>query len=80
MVTSGLPAGNAHVPDHADQPAAGHEGVEAPRPDRGEFVQEPLVVREVAELILKARGEWQGLLTKYFLERGDVAHGAQRSR
>jgi 3-deoxy-D-manno-octulosonate 8-phosphate phosphatase (KDO 8-P phosphatase) len=37
-------------------------------------------VREVAELILKARGEWQGLLTKYFLERGDVAHGAQRSR
>jgi 3-deoxy-D-manno-octulosonate 8-phosphate phosphatase (KDO 8-P phosphatase) len=37
-------------------------------------------VREVAELILKARGEWQGLLTKYFLERGDVAHGARRSR
>jgi 3-deoxy-D-manno-octulosonate 8-phosphate phosphatase (KDO 8-P phosphatase) len=37
-------------------------------------------VREVAELILKARGEWQGLLTKYFLERGDVAHGAERSR
>jgi 3-deoxy-D-manno-octulosonate 8-phosphate phosphatase (KDO 8-P phosphatase) len=37
-------------------------------------------VREVAELILKARGEWQGLLTKYFLERGDVPHGAQRSR
>ena len=37
-------------------------------------------VREVAELILKARGEWQGLLTKYFVERGDVAHGAQRSR
>ncbi|HEX9282956.1 MAG TPA: HAD hydrolase family protein [Gemmatimonadales bacterium] len=32
-------------------------------------------VREVAELILKARGEWQGLVTKYFLERGDVAHG-----
>src|SRR2546430_108829 len=37
-------------------------------------------VREVAELILKARGEWQGLLTKYFLERGDVPHGAQRAR
>src|SRR5256884_9208477 len=37
-------------------------------------------VREVAELILQARGEWQGLLTQYFLERGDVAHGAQRSR
>ena len=37
-------------------------------------------VREVAELILKARGEWQGLLTKYFLERGDVPHGARRSR
>jgi len=37
-------------------------------------------VREVAELILRARGEWQGLLTKYFVERGDVAHGAQRSR
>ena len=37
-------------------------------------------VREVAELILKARGEWQGLLTKYFLERGDVPRGAQRTR
>ena len=37
-------------------------------------------VREVAELILKARGEWQGLITKYFLELGDVPHGAQRSR
>jgi 3-deoxy-D-manno-octulosonate 8-phosphate phosphatase (KDO 8-P phosphatase) len=37
-------------------------------------------VREVAELILKARGEWQGLLTKYFVECGDVAYGAQRSR
>jgi 3-deoxy-D-manno-octulosonate 8-phosphate phosphatase (KDO 8-P phosphatase) len=37
-------------------------------------------VREVAELILKARGEWQGLVTKHFLERGDVPHGAQRSR
>jgi len=37
-------------------------------------------VREVAELILKARGQWQGLLTKYFLERGDVPHRARRSR
>jgi len=37
-------------------------------------------VREVAELILKARGEWQGLLTQYFTERGDVAHGASRPR
>jgi len=37
-------------------------------------------VREVAELILKARGDWQGLITKYFLELGDVPHGAQRSR
>jgi 3-deoxy-D-manno-octulosonate 8-phosphate phosphatase (KDO 8-P phosphatase) len=36
-------------------------------------------VREVAELILKARGEWQDLVTQYFVERGDVAHGAQRS-
>ena len=33
-------------------------------------------MREVAELILQARGEWQGLVTKYFAERGDVAHGA----
>ena len=37
-------------------------------------------VREVAELILKARGEWPGLVTQYFLERGDVAHGAHRPR
>ena len=37
-------------------------------------------VRQVAELILKARGEWQSLLTTYFLERGDVPHGAGRSR
>jgi 3-deoxy-D-manno-octulosonate 8-phosphate phosphatase (KDO 8-P phosphatase) len=36
--------------------------------------------REVAELILQARGEWQGLLTQYFLERGDVASGAHRPR
>jgi 3-deoxy-D-manno-octulosonate 8-phosphate phosphatase (KDO 8-P phosphatase) len=37
-------------------------------------------VREVAELILRARGEWQGLLTRYFLERGDVAYGAYGPR
>ena len=37
-------------------------------------------VREVAELILKARGEWQDLVTKYFEEGGEVPHGAQRSR
>ena len=37
-------------------------------------------VREVAEQILKARGEWHSLLTTYFLERGDVPHGAHRSR
>ena len=37
-------------------------------------------VREVAELILGARGEWQGLVTKYFQERGDVTHGAHRPR
>ncbi|HEX9279189.1 MAG TPA: HAD hydrolase family protein [Gemmatimonadales bacterium] len=37
-------------------------------------------VREVAELILKARGEWHSLLTTYFLERGDAPHGAGRSR
>ncbi|HEU5262230.1 MAG TPA: HAD hydrolase family protein [Gemmatimonadales bacterium] len=37
-------------------------------------------VREAAELILRTRGEWDMLVAKYFLERGDVAHGAQRSR
>jgi 3-deoxy-D-manno-octulosonate 8-phosphate phosphatase (KDO 8-P phosphatase) len=37
-------------------------------------------VREVAELILRARGDWQPLLTKYFLERGDIPHGAERAR
>ncbi len=37
-------------------------------------------VREVAELILKARGEWEDLLTKYFVERGDAPHGAHRPR
>jgi 3-deoxy-D-manno-octulosonate 8-phosphate phosphatase (KDO 8-P phosphatase) len=37
-------------------------------------------VREVAELILRARGEWEPLLRQYFLERGDVPHGAERAR
>ena len=37
-------------------------------------------VREVAELILQARGEWQDLVTQYFVERGDVAYRADRSR
>lgn len=37
-------------------------------------------VREIAELILKARGDWQRLMTTYFLELGDVPHGAGRSR
>ena len=37
-------------------------------------------VREVAELILQARGEWEGLLTKYLVERGDAPHGAHRPR
>ena len=36
-------------------------------------------VREVAELILKARGEWDALVSTYFGERGDVVRGAQRS-
>ena len=36
--------------------------------------------REVAELVLRARGEWQNLLSQYFVERGDVAHRAHRSR
>ncbi|HET9709347.1 MAG TPA: HAD hydrolase family protein [Gemmatimonadales bacterium] len=36
--------------------------------------------REVAELILRSRGEWQELVTKYFLERGDVASGHERPR
>ncbi len=36
--------------------------------------------REVAELVLRARGEWQDLLSQYFVERGDVAHRAHRSR
>ena len=37
-------------------------------------------VREVAELILKARGQWEGLVDKFFVERGDAPHGAQRAR
>ncbi len=37
-------------------------------------------VREVAELLLKARGEWQELVAKYFLERGDVAQRTPGSR
>ncbi|HKE89222.1 MAG TPA: HAD-IIIA family hydrolase [Gemmatimonadales bacterium] len=36
--------------------------------------------REVAELILRARGEWQELVTRYFAERGDVASGHERPR
>ena len=39
----------------------------------------PGLKAHMAELILKARGEWQDLVTQYFVERGDVAHGAQRS-
>lgn len=37
-------------------------------------------VREVAELILKARGQWEGLVDKFFVERGDAPHRAQRTR
>jgi len=37
-------------------------------------------VREVAERILQARGQWSSLVSQYFVERGDVASGAQRSR
>ena len=37
-------------------------------------------VRQVAELILKARGEWEGLVHKFFVERGDAPHGAPRPR
>ncbi len=36
-------------------------------------------VREVAELLLKARGEWQGLIRKYF-EAHELARGSERSR
>jgi len=37
-------------------------------------------VREVAELLLRARDEWQDILKRYFRESSDVAHGARRSR
>jgi 3-deoxy-D-manno-octulosonate 8-phosphate phosphatase (KDO 8-P phosphatase) len=36
-------------------------------------------VREVAELLLKARGDWPALLERYF-EAGDVARSADRPR
>jgi len=31
--------------------------------------------REVAELILEARGQWQSLVQKYFIERGECRQG-----
>jgi 3-deoxy-D-manno-octulosonate 8-phosphate phosphatase (KDO 8-P phosphatase) len=37
-------------------------------------------VREIAEAILKARGEWDGLVEQYLEERGDVAQHGTRSR
>ena len=37
-------------------------------------------VREVAELILMARDEWQDLVTKYCMERGDVPKELERPR
>lgn len=37
-------------------------------------------VREVAETILKARGEWERLVTEYLEKRGDVAERALGSR
>lgn len=37
-------------------------------------------VREVAEGLLRARGEWDGCLERYLHERGDVAHPSTRSR
>ncbi|MGH7700229.1 MAG: KdsC family phosphatase [Gemmatimonadales bacterium] len=36
-------------------------------------------VREVAELLLRARGEWDALLERYLQERGDAAHASSRS-
>jgi len=36
-------------------------------------------VREIAELLLKARGEWHGLIKKYF-EAHELARGSERSR
>ena len=37
-------------------------------------------VREVAEAILKARGDWPRLVTEYLEQRGDVAERALGSR
>jgi len=37
-------------------------------------------VREVAELILKARGEWDDLVNRFFGEHSDAPHGAHRPR
>jgi 3-deoxy-D-manno-octulosonate 8-phosphate phosphatase (KDO 8-P phosphatase) len=37
-------------------------------------------VREVAELILKARGEWEGLVNRFFGDQSDAPHGAHRLR
>ena len=37
-------------------------------------------VREAIELLLRARGEWDGLLERYLEERGDVEPAAVRSR
>jgi 3-deoxy-D-manno-octulosonate 8-phosphate phosphatase (KDO 8-P phosphatase) len=37
-------------------------------------------VREIAEAILKARGDWDGLVRQYLEERGDVAQRAAGSR
>ena len=36
--------------------------------------------REVAETILKVRGEWTGLVERYLEERGDVAQHGTRTR
>lgn len=37
-------------------------------------------VREAVEALLRARGEWDGLIERYLSERGDVAHSGVRSR
>lgn len=37
-------------------------------------------VREVAELILKARGVWEELVEQYLMERGDVEARSSRAR
>jgi 3-deoxy-D-manno-octulosonate 8-phosphate phosphatase (KDO 8-P phosphatase) len=36
--------------------------------------------REVAELILRARGVWDDLVTQYLMERGDVEARSSRAR